>query len=133
MVSDATNLYERYIYEHFGNSTRWPRSGLKEDEETLWRSTTYRRESRRWDSVDQAEIARRTHRHEPAARRTRTKLKTEMADTRWYSFPAARRAPRFPYSIGLSTSFPTPTRTTQGTAAAPIRSATGYYADNQSH
>lgn len=82
-------------------------------------------------SVDQAEIARRTHRHEPAARRTRTKLKTEMADTRWYSFPAARRAPHCPYSIGLSTSFPTPTRTTQGTAAAPIRSATGYYADNQ--
>lgn len=33
-------------------------------------------------SADRAEIARKTHGYEPAARRTRTELKTEMADTR---------------------------------------------------
>lgn len=65
-------------------------------------------------SVDQAEVALGTHRHEPAARRTRTELKTEMADTR-YSFPAVRRAARSPTLAGSLPTTPHQPGTAQGT------------------
>ena len=111
MIGDAVSVGNVYIYVCVCTKIAKIRPG---DRVPNWKKTRkHCADRRRIDtsrgdemSADRAEIARKAHGYEPAARRTRTELKTEMADTRWYSFPAARRAPRFPHSVRLPTSFP---------------------------